>query len=152
MPRFAAVLLLLLSLLGCGGVTSFGFFTNFHQASTSGVVSIVHFTVISGPGGTLVNVTIVTLIQNGFSTTNTFCGDVRNQFPMNTFVSISFDPGNTCNTIVQVTLSPPLNSGVVRRLTSTLASQKLQISGREQLEVGTPDVPLGAYPYGTAGA
>ncbi len=111
MWRLTAVLLLVVSLVGCGGVTAFGFFTNFHSASTSGVVSIVHFTVISGPGGTLENVTIVTLIQNGSSNINTFCGDVRNQFPMNTFVTVMFNPGNTCNTVVQVTC-PPLTRGV----------------------------------------
>jgi hypothetical protein len=102
MRRLAAVLLLVFSVGGCGGVTSFGIFTNFEHARTSGVVSIVHFTVISGPGRTLVDVTVVTLVQDGFSNTNTFCGDVRDQFPMNSFVNVTFNPGNICNTVVQV--------------------------------------------------
>ncbi len=102
MPRLAAVLLLVVSLVGCGGVTSFGFFSNFSAATTSGVVSIVHFTVVSEPGGTFVNVTVVTLVQNGSSSTTNFCGDVRNRFPMNTFVNVSFNPGQPCATVVQV--------------------------------------------------
>lgn len=102
MRRLAAVLLLVVFLPGCSGVTSFRAFFTPSIASTSGVVSIVHFSVISGPGGTFVNVTIVTLVQNGFGTTDTFCGDVRNQFPMNTFVTVNFTPGQPCGTVVQV--------------------------------------------------
>ncbi len=102
MRRLAIALALILLLIGCGGVTSFSFFSNPGLASTSGVVSIVHFSVVSGPGGTFVNVTIVTLVQNGFGTTDTFCGDVRNQFPMNTFVTVNFTPGQPCATVVQV--------------------------------------------------
>ena len=105
MLRLVAVLLLVAMLAGCSGVTSFSFFSNPGSARTSGVVSIVHFTVVSGPGGTFVNVTVVTLLQNGFSNTTDFCGDVRNQFPMNTFVNVSFNPGQPCGTIIQVT--PP---------------------------------------------
>jgi hypothetical protein len=102
MRRLAAVLLLLFFLVGCSGVTSFHAFFNPGLASTSGVVSIVHFTVISGSGGTFINVTIVTLVENGFANTNTFCGDVRSLFPMNTFVNVSFNPGPPCGTVVQV--------------------------------------------------
>ena len=102
MPRLAAVLLLVVSLVGCSGVTSFSFFSNLGADTTSGIVSIVHFTVVSGPGGTFVNMTVVTLVQNGFSNTTDFCGDVRNQFPMNTFVNVKFNPGQPCATVVQV--------------------------------------------------
>ena len=102
MRRLAAVLLLAVTLAGCGGVTSFSFFSNPGLARTSGLVSIVHFTVVSGPGGTFVNVTVVTLVQNGFSNTTDFCGDVRNDFPMNTFVNVNFNPGQPCATVVQV--------------------------------------------------
>ena len=102
MPRLAVVVLLAVVLVGCSGVTSFRVFSNSASASTSGLVSIVHFTLVSGPGGTFFNVTIVTLVQNGFSNTTDFCGDVRNQFPMNTFVTVSFNPGQPCATVVQV--------------------------------------------------
>ncbi len=102
MRRLAAVLLLVVFLSGCNAVTSFSAFFTPNVASTSGVVSIVHFTVVSGPGGTSVNVTVVTLVQNGSGNTDTFCGDVRNQFPMNTFVTVKFDPGQPCATVVQV--------------------------------------------------
>ncbi len=102
MRRVAAVLLLVVLLPGCNGITSFHAFFTPNLATASGVVSIVHFTVISGPGGTFVNVTLVTLVQNGFGATDTFCGDVRNQFPLNTFLTVNFTPGQPCGTVVQV--------------------------------------------------
>ena len=102
MRRLPAVLLLVVLLAGCNGVTTFSAFSNLSGSNTSGVVSIVRFTVIIGDNGTFVNVTIVTLVQNGFSNDNTFCGDVRNQFPMNTFVNVNFNPGRPCDTVVKV--------------------------------------------------
>jgi hypothetical protein len=100
--RLPAVLLLVVLLVGCNGVTTFSAFSNPGVSNASGVVSIVRFTAIIGPSGTFVNVTIVTLVQNGFSNDNTFCGDVRNHFPMNTFVNVNFNPGQPCNTVVTV--------------------------------------------------
>ncbi|MFB3915235.1 MAG: hypothetical protein ACE14M_00780 [Terriglobales bacterium] len=96
----ALVLLLAWSLVSCGGGTFF-FSTGDNGTTfltTSGTVSIVHLTVIDGD----VLVTVVTLISGGFGTTNNFCGDVVSQFPMQTFVTVHFTPGNPCNTVVQV--------------------------------------------------
>ena len=100
--RLPAVIFLVVLLAGCNGVTTFNAFSNPGVSNASGVVSIVRFTVVSGANGTFVNVTIVTLVQNGFSNDNTFCGDVRNRFPMNAFVHVNFNPGQPCNTVVQV--------------------------------------------------
>ena len=102
MRRLPAVILVVVFLAGCNGVTTFSAFSNPGIANTSGTVSIVRFTAVIGPNGAFINVTIVTLVQNGFSNDNTFCGDVRNQFPMNSFVNVNFNPGQPCNTIVQV--------------------------------------------------
>ena len=102
MGRLPAIVLLVVFLAGCNGVTTFSAFSNPGIANAIGVVSIVRFTAVIGPNGTLINVTIVTLAQNGFSNDNTFCGDVRNQFPMNAFISVNFNPGQPCNTVVKV--------------------------------------------------
>jgi hypothetical protein len=98
--RVALVSLLTWSLLACGGGTFF-LSTGTHGATfltTSGTVSIVQLTVVNGN----VQVTAVTLIANGFASTSNFCGNVVNQFPMQTFVTVNFNSGTSCNTVVAV--------------------------------------------------
>jgi len=92
--------ILLLTLTGCSGFVSVNGF--FNPGMASGVVSIVHFTAV-GDGGIFVNVTAVTLTNNGSAQDLTFCGNQTNRFPMNTFVDVSFNPGQTCSTVTSVT-------------------------------------------------
>jgi hypothetical protein len=96
----AVILSLLLS--GCGGSTTIGFISNPGAATATGVVSIVHLSIIGGPGGTSVTVTAVTLIDAGNASDFNFCGDHVNQFPMNQSVTATFTPGSNCGTIVSV--------------------------------------------------
>lgn len=97
--RSLAALLLALSLASCGGVTSFGFRSG--AKSVSGTVSSVHVSTISGDSG-FIQVTFVTLQTNGFPNQLAFCGDTTNQFPVNTSVTVNFNPGQNCNQIVIV--------------------------------------------------
>ncbi len=64
----------------------------------SGTVSIVHLTIIDGN----VQVTAVTLINSGSAQTLNFCGNVVSQFPNNTFVTVTYTQGNSCNSIVKI--------------------------------------------------
>jgi hypothetical protein len=102
MRLLSSALLLSLILAGCGGYTRVGFMTNFGVSSVSGVVSIVHLTVVSGPGGASVTVTAVTLLGSGTASDFNFCGDHVSQFPMNQSVTATFNPGTNCATIVSV--------------------------------------------------
>lgn len=98
--RLLIFFLVLLS--GCGGYTRIGFVSDFGSATVNGTVSIVHLTVIGGNGGTSITITAVTLIGNGTASDVNFCGDHRDQFPMNTTVTATFTPGTTCGTIISV--------------------------------------------------
>lgn len=101
MRRSLAVILVLaivVPALGCGAVSINGM-VNF--GTISGLVSIVHVTVINGN----VTVTAVTLVNNNASNTQNFCGNVASQFPMNSFVTATFNPGTTCGTIITVVIS-----------------------------------------------
>jgi hypothetical protein len=94
----AITLIGLLVLAGCGGVT---FRATTLQSgstiqSTSGFVSIVQFTAMGDGNGTTVDVTFVTLAQSGAANQLAFCGNVANQFPMNSFVKVNFTPTPTC--------------------------------------------------------
>ncbi len=88
--------LLLIPLLACHTVFFVGTDTGGHVAFASGTVTVVRLTVVSGPGGTNVNVTIVTLLTNGFSNTLTFCNTQSSLFPMNAFVQVNFTPAQPC--------------------------------------------------------
>jgi hypothetical protein len=100
MLRLCLLSLLLASLFlaSCGQVFVSAFS---HPGPTTvfvGTVSIVQITVIDGN----VLVTVVTLINGGIGNDFTFCGDQRNQFPMNRLVSATFTPGTPCANIIQV--------------------------------------------------
>ena len=90
---------LTLVLASCAGVTSFAAKSDF--PAVSGTVSSVHLSVVSD-GATSIQVTIVTLQNNGFPNQFTFCGDHSGQFPMNTSVTVNFNPGQNCNQIIVV--------------------------------------------------
>ena len=53
--------------------------------------------------GTLINVTIVTLLVPPTTSTFTFCGNQTSQFTMNSAVQVSFNPGQSCSDLVAVT-------------------------------------------------
>jgi hypothetical protein len=92
------VLLLLVS-TDCGNI----FFRGAIQtgSTVTGSVSIVQLSsVIDGTG--TVQVTFVTFLQNGTSSTVGFCGDQISLFPMNQTVRANFNPGQPCATIITV--------------------------------------------------
>jgi hypothetical protein len=97
-------LLCLVQLLGCGSTTFVS--GAIHPANvvvTTGTVSFVALSVVSGSNGTFVNVTGVTLLVPMGSNSLTFCGDQRSNFTMNTLVQVSFTSGQGCSTLVGVT-------------------------------------------------
>lgn len=92
------------ALCGCGAVRIAAFF-NPNAASVSGFVSGVQITSLPGANGTLIVVTIVTFQQTlGFTTAN-FCGNVGTQFPKNSFVQVTFNPGQPCSTVVAIVIT-----------------------------------------------
>lgn len=97
------LLLLLLGLIGCGGTVTFRANTLSGSAVTvSGFVSIVQLTAVSDPNGTMINVTVVTLAQQGTAQTLTFCGTQSTLFPVDQNVRATFVPGPSCANIVAV--------------------------------------------------
>jgi archaellum component FlaF (FlaF/FlaG flagellin family) len=98
---FSQVLLLSLFLLsaGCGNVFVRG---AIEAGSTiQGSVSVVQL------GNTLngmetVQVTFVTLLQNGTSSTVGFCGNQSVLFPLDQTVRVNFNPGQPCATVIVV--------------------------------------------------
>jgi hypothetical protein len=69
-------------------------------SSVSGLVSVVQLTILDGN----VQVTLVTFLSNGASSTVGFCGDHRGQFPLNQNLRANFNPGQPCSNIVTVVL------------------------------------------------
>ncbi len=96
------LVLLLLFLTGCGGTTRVGFLFNPGVASVDGVVSAVRISVIGNADGTKVTITAVTLVNAGLLNTLSLCGDQSAQFPMNSSVTATFNPGTSCSTLVSV--------------------------------------------------
>jgi hypothetical protein len=100
--RLLFVLLVVSCLLwcaGCGNVFVGGAIRP-GVNTVSGLVSIVQLTIVDGT----VQVTFVTFLENGTSSTFGFCGDQRNRFPMNQNVRTNFNPGQPCGTIVTIVL------------------------------------------------
>jgi hypothetical protein len=88
---------------GCGNV----FFSASSQpgfSTTSGLISIVQLSSVIGANGTTVEVTFVTFLQEGTSSTIGFCGDQGSRFPMNQTVRTDFIPGQSCSSIVGVVI------------------------------------------------
>ena len=95
---------LVLTLTGCGNVFVRGAI-NPGSSSVSGLVSVVQFSAVIGDSGTTVQVTFVTFLQDGTSSTIGFCGDERTRFPMQQTVRTDFTPGRTCASIVTVVIT-----------------------------------------------
>jgi len=109
MKRLVVLLLsvvLLMVCTGCGSVfVAAAWNGGGITQSANGFVLIVQFSSVSSNGG-FIFVTFVTFQQSGGSSTIPFCGDQRNQFPMDQNVTANFTPGQTCNQIVSVVVSP----------------------------------------------
>jgi uncharacterized protein YceK len=91
-----------LILAGCGNTfVSFSSNPGF-PASVTGTIIVVKVESSNGPNGVLNTFTAVTI--KSVTTTNTFsfCGDQRNQFPMNQEVRVDFNSGVSCSTLVAV--------------------------------------------------
>jgi hypothetical protein len=94
-----------LLLTGCDGVVIFGAIPSTTPVTVSGFVSIVQVTTIGSGGATTIFVTAVTFLpfaQSGTASTVSFCGNVGNQFVLNTFTTVSFTRGPGCATIIAI--------------------------------------------------
>ncbi|MGH9538092.1 MAG: hypothetical protein ACRD3H_09210 [Terriglobales bacterium] len=99
---FAACLVSLLT--GCGDVFFRGALPPAGVSSVSGSVSVVQLSAVIGEHGATVQVTFVTLLQNGASSTIGFCGDERSQFPMQQMVRANFNPGQPCSSLITISI------------------------------------------------
>jgi len=100
-----ALLVLLLLLTGCGQI--FVAFVSNPQVSpstVSGIVIVVHLETSNDVNGNSITFTAVTFSNSngGLSSNVNFCGDQRNQFPLNQSVQASFNPGTVCSNLVVV--------------------------------------------------
>jgi hypothetical protein len=71
-------------------------------STVSGSVRVVQLSAAIGENGTTVQITLVTLLQSGTSSTIGFCGDQRSHFPMQQTARAEFNPGRTCASIVTI--------------------------------------------------
>ena len=96
------VLLLAAALIGCGGVTFRGALLPANAVTVSGFVTFVQFTAMSDGNGSLVNVTVVTLVQSGLPQTFAFCGnhDHVGTFLLSQNMQVSFVQATICGNIV----------------------------------------------------
>jgi hypothetical protein len=74
------------------------------SSTVSGSVSVVKLRTVVGEKGTMVQVTFVTFLQFGVSSTVAFCGDQRSQFPMQQIVRADFNPGKPCASVVAIVI------------------------------------------------
>ncbi len=106
MARTLPALLALLLLTGCGQIFV-GFVSNpqVTPSSVSGLVIVVHLESTNDVNGNSVTFTAVTFSNGGLSSNVNFCGDQRNQFPLNQSVRANFNqgtPGTVCSNLVLV--------------------------------------------------
>ncbi len=94
---------LFLTCSGCGNVFFRGALGGGNVVTTTGFVSVVEFTTVFG-NGTSTQGTVVTFLFNGTSSTLTFCGDQRSQFPMNQLVRANFTPSQPCDNLLLVVI------------------------------------------------
>jgi len=95
---------IIVTLAGCGNVFFVGGAINPGASSVSGMVSVVQVTAVMADSGSTVQVTFVTFLNNGTSSTVGFCGDERDRFPMQQTVRAKFTPGRTCASIVTIVI------------------------------------------------
>ena len=97
------LLCLVLTLPGCGNIFIRGALPA-GSSTVSGSVSVVQLSAVIGENGTTVQVTFVTFLQSGASSTVGFCGDQRSQFPMQQTVRADFNPGQPCASIITIVI------------------------------------------------
>ena len=100
---FFLALCLVLTLPGCGNIFIRGALPA-GSSTVSGSVSVVKLRTVVGEKGTMVQVTFVTFLQFGVSSTVAFCGDQRSQFPMQQIVRADFNPGKPCASVVAIVI------------------------------------------------
>ena len=104
MKRLLSLVLTVSLLVLCGGCGNVFFRGAIQTGSTiTGSVSIVQISSVVDGMGT-VQVTFVTFLQNGTSSTIGFCGDQTILFPLNQTVRANFNPGQPCATIITVVI------------------------------------------------
>jgi hypothetical protein len=98
-----SILCLVLALAGCGNIFIRGALPA-TSSTVSGSVSVVQLSAVIGENGTTVQVTFVTLLQSGVSSTVGFCGDQRSQFPMQQIIRAEFTQGTPCDSIITIVI------------------------------------------------
>ena len=107
MKRLLSFLLpicLITTLTGCGNIFVRGALPGSGISSVSGSVGVVQLSAVIGENGTTVQVTFVTFLQDGTSSTIGFCGDKRSEFPMQQTLRAEFRPGSPCASIVTIVI------------------------------------------------
>ncbi len=89
---------------GCGNIFIRGAI-NPGTASVSGMVSVVQLSAVIGDGGSTVQVTFVTFLQDSTSSTIGFCGDERSRFPVQASIRANFTPGQTCASVITIVIT-----------------------------------------------
>ena len=92
---FVLATCMMVTLAGCGSVFFVGGAINPGTSTVIGIVSVVQISAVIGDNGSTVQVTFVTFLNNGSSSTVGFCGDERDRFPMQQTVRANFTPGRT---------------------------------------------------------
>lgn len=102
-----ALCILLIGLVGCNGVTHFHT-TNFQPTHTfftiDGFVTVVQLTSVPA-NGIFIDVTTVTFLHAGTSSTVTFCGDFVDGFLLQAFTQVDFLSGIPCATVVDIVIN-----------------------------------------------
>lgn len=104
MKRLLAVflgLVLLLTSTGCGNIFVRGAI-NSGFSTVNGLVSIVQLGNGVGADGGSVQITFVTFLFEGTSSTIGFCGNQVSQFPLSQTVRTQFTPGQVCASLIVV--------------------------------------------------
>ena len=92
-------------MVSCGSVTFVSGFQPKAVSTVNGFVSVIQFSTIRDGNGTAISVTAVTFEQNTFAfSTVTFCGNLGNQFLLNTFTTVDFNQGSSCATALKITV------------------------------------------------
>lgn len=95
-----SIAMLLLSAVKCGSV----FIGGALEPATTAQGSVINAQLggVTNETGETVQVTFVTLLQTSASSTFTFCNNQISQFPLNRMVSVNFNPGQPCATVIVV--------------------------------------------------
>jgi hypothetical protein len=101
---FLLLLALALTLTGCGNIFVRGALPG-NVSTISGTVGVVQLSFVTGNNGTTVQVTFVTFLQSGTPSTIGFCGDRRDQFPVNQTVRAEFNPGQPCASVITIVIT-----------------------------------------------